>query len=344
MFFSTAGNSNPPGVTGPADNADIYDWNGTAFSRVFDATGVGLPGNANVDGLMLVNANHFYLSFNGTLTFVPGLGYVEDEDVVEYNNGAWSLYFDGTAQGLTANGHDLDAINILGNTLYFSTVGNANVGGLGSPDNADIYAWDGASFSRVWDATANGLPGSANVDGVVMVDATHFYLSFNSTTTAVPSLGVVEDEDVVEYNNGVWSVFFDGTAQGLTANAQELDAFSIGSAAPPPPPPPAPGPVFPATLVLDDFNRGGGNVSLGANWSGTFSQTQSAYRINTYLGERQVQVRTVNGGGLIYWNQTSFGANQEATLHSRTHPPSPLSKISYPQTDWGKHRYDRSTL
>ena len=102
-------------------------------AAVFDATGVGLPGNANVDGLMLVNANHFYLSFNGTLTFVPGLGYVEDEDVVEYNNGVWSLYFDGTAQGLTANGHDLDAINIVGSTLYFSTVGNGNVPGVAGP-------------------------------------------------------------------------------------------------------------------------------------------------------------------------------------------------------------------
>ncbi len=345
LYFSTVGNSNPPGVTGGADNADIYNWNGTAFSRMFDATGVGLPGNANVDGLMLIDETHFYLSFNAATTTVPGLGVVEDEDVVEYNNGAWSLYFDGTAQGLTANSQDLDAINIVGNTLYFSTVGNGAVPGAGGPyDDADIYSWDGASFSRVYDASVAGLPGNANVDGLVWNNANDFYLSFSATTTTVPGLGAVEDEKIVQYSSGTWSVYFDGTALGLITNAQDLDAFSIGAAAPPPPPPPPPGAAFPATLILDDFNRGGGNAPLGGNWSGTLSQTQSAYRINTFLGERQVQVRTTNGGGLIYWNQNIFGADQEAYFTFTDLSSIAAEQESGPQTDRGRRCHDRSAL
>ncbi len=43
---------------------------------------------------------------------VPGLGTVQDEDVVFYNNGTWIVYFDGTAHGLTSNNLDIDAFDI----------------------------------------------------------------------------------------------------------------------------------------------------------------------------------------------------------------------------------------
>lgn len=231
LYFSTLG-STAVGTLGTPDNADIYNWDGLAYSRVLDANGagsLGLRGGANVDGFDWVDSTHFYMSFSSTVTNVPGLGGVQDEDVVYYNNGVWSVFFDGTAQGLTTSAHDLDAINVVGGILYFSTIGNANVGGLpGTADNADIYSWDGTSFARVWDATADGLPDGANVDGIVFVDATHFYLSFRSTATTVPVLGAVADVDVIYNNGGTWSVFFDGVANGLTAGGgQDIDAFDI---------------------------------------------------------------------------------------------------------------------
>ena len=231
LYFSTSGNVNPPGVTGTADNADIYSWNGTTFSRMIDASGpgsLGLPGGANVIGFVPVDATRFYMSFSGANTNVPGLGNVQDEDVVYYDNGVWSVYFDGTAQGLTAGGQDLDAVSIVGGILYFSTSGNVNPTGVtGAADDADIYSWNGTSFARVWDASANGLPGGADVDGLKFIDATHFYVSFNSANTNVPGLGNVQDEDIVYNNNGSWTVHFDGTAQGLTAGGHDLDAFYI---------------------------------------------------------------------------------------------------------------------
>ena len=112
--------------------------------------------------------------------------------------------------------------------LYFSTVGNTNPPGVGgTADDADIYAWNGASFSRVLDASVVGLPAGANVDGYVRIDGTHFLLSFSGATTAVPVIGNVQDEDVVYYNAGAWSVYFDGTPKGLTADNQDVDAFDI---------------------------------------------------------------------------------------------------------------------
>ncbi|MFN8465932.1 MAG: hypothetical protein U0X20_10290 [Caldilineaceae bacterium] len=98
FYFSTFGNSNPPGVNGTADDADIYFYN-AAFSRAVDVTGITnpVPASANVDGLVRVDNTHFYLSFADNVT-LPGVGTVQDEDIVYYNAGSWSVYFDGTAR------------------------------------------------------------------------------------------------------------------------------------------------------------------------------------------------------------------------------------------------------
>ena len=84
----------------------------------------------------------------------------------------------------------------------------------------------GSAFTRVFDATTAGVPGGANVDGFDRVDATHFYVSFVADAT-ITGFGTVQDEDVLYYNNGVWSVYFDGTARGLTAANQDIDAFDL---------------------------------------------------------------------------------------------------------------------
>jgi len=249
LYFSTSGNTNPPGVAGTADDADIYHWNGTTFSRAIDVTAApyGLPSGANVDGFARVDATHFYMSFSGT-NLLPGLLLADDEDVVYYNNGTWSLWFNGGANGLS--GTDLDAISIVGNTLYFSTDDtDIPPGAGGTGDDADIYRWDGgSSYTRVNDASALGWS-TANVDGLEWVDSTHVYLSYSANTTVV-GLGAFQDEDVVYYNAGTWSVYFDGTAPGLTADAQDLDAISFASGALPPPPPPAVSPLYFSTFGL----------------------------------------------------------------------------------------------
>ena len=162
------------------------------------------------------------MSFTGDVT-LPGAGTVQNEDVVFYDGTTWSVYFDGTANGLGAS--NIDAISIVGGTLYFSTSDTSlptSVSGVG--DDADIYSSNGSTLARVFDATLEGWS-SNNVDGFVYVDATHFYLSYSPTSTSVAGLGIGQDEDVVYYNAGAWSVYFDGTSHGLTDNALDIDAF-----------------------------------------------------------------------------------------------------------------------
>jgi hypothetical protein len=44
----------------------------------------------------------------------------------------------------------------------------------------------------------------------------------------VASIGIVQDESVVLFDAGTWSLFFDGTAQGPNAsNGQDLDAIDV---------------------------------------------------------------------------------------------------------------------
>ncbi|WP_421741691.1 S8 family serine peptidase [Cellulomonas sp.] len=225
IAFSTLGNTNPPGVTGTPDDADLYTWNGTTYTRTLDATTIGLTTGANLDGYDRLDATRYYVSFAGDTT-VPGLGTVQDEDVLLNNAGTWSVFFDGTAHGLTVANLDLDAITITGTTLYFSTLGNTNPPGVGgTADDADIYSWNGTTYTRVIDATTLGLPATTNVDGYVRRDATHYLLSFSTPTTTVPTLGTTQDEDILLNTTGTWSVYFDGTTHGLTTDTLDIDAF-----------------------------------------------------------------------------------------------------------------------
>ncbi|NOS75712.1 MAG: cadherin-like domain-containing protein [Methyloglobulus sp.] len=240
VYFSTFGNTNPTGLAGTADDADIYSWNGAAFTRVVDMSTKGLPSAANTDELKIIDATHFYLSFVADTT-LPGLGTVQDEDIVYYNGTSWTLFFDGTSKGLTNANHDIDAFDIAGNTVYFSTFGSTNTPGATNPpgeagtaDNADIYSWDGSVFSRVVDLSTLGVPAAprsgsvSNVDGLKFIDSTHFYVSFAGNVT-LPVIGQVQDEDIVYYDGTGWSVYFDGTAapKSLTLGNLDLDGFDI---------------------------------------------------------------------------------------------------------------------
>ena len=229
LFLSTAGSANPPGAGGTADDADVYSWNKTSYARTLDlsAAPYSVPLSANVDGFSRVDANRFYVSFTAN-TALPGLGTVQDEDVVYWNGSAWSVFFNGTAHGLGQANQDVDAISVTGGTLYFSTATGAKPAGVsGTGDDADVYSWNGSTMARVWDASARGVPGAADVDGLDRVDATHLYLSFANTSTVLPQIGTTQDEDVVYVSGTTWSVYFNGTAHGLTTDNLDVDAFDV---------------------------------------------------------------------------------------------------------------------
>ena len=170
----------------------------------------GLSRKARVDGFSLRNGRSFYVSF-ATNTRVKGVGAVQDEDVVFFDGRRWSMRFNATAAGLRKNGADIDALHVMGKNVYFSIQGNAKVPRVrGKADDADVYRWNGTRFSRVWDASLNGVPRSANVDGLHRSSDTRWFLSFDSETS-LGGVGEVEAGDVVFRAPGSWSLYYDGS-------------------------------------------------------------------------------------------------------------------------------------
>lgn len=233
LRLSTVGNTNPPGVNGTADDADIYSWSGTAFSRTLDlsAAPYSVPLTANVDGYVNAPAvgTAFCVSFAAD-TLLPVQGTVRDGDVACWNGTRWTRFYQAPTTSTQAFG--IDAFDIVGGTLYFST-DNTRVPGTTATtgDDADIYSWNGTAYTRVLDASTApfNVPSSgrnnANIDGLSWIDATHVYVSFAGNTT----IGGVTmaDEDVAWFDGASWHVYFDGSAHGLTTANLSVDAFDV---------------------------------------------------------------------------------------------------------------------
>jgi len=249
LYFSTATNIAVPGVSGTADNADVYSWDGTSFARVLDATApaVGLPAGANVDGLKVMG-NEIYLSFSNNVgVLVPGLGTVQDEDIVVYNTSTatWSLFFDGSLAGLTTDNEDVDAFDILGGNVHISTLGGVSVPGLGGtwadedilrciPTSSAPIA--SCTWSVYFDGSDVGLntAASEDIDGV-SVGTGKLYLSTIGAHSVIGLFNLTPDAggDVFSCNSPVtgpasgcagFSLYFRASAHGLTGN---LDAISV---------------------------------------------------------------------------------------------------------------------
>jgi hypothetical protein len=245
LYFSTPGNTVVPGVASPYDDADIYTWDGTSYVRVFDASVAGLAANADIDGLHVIDGDTFYMSFerDGGVA-VPTLGSVSDEDIVLYDAGVWSLYFDGSAVGLTEDGEDVDAFDILpDNSLVISTFGAVNpVPDIpGTNQDEDLLRCvptsSGPITSCTWsfyfDGSDVALANSASedIDGLA-IDGGDIYISTLGNFSVTGLSG--EGRDVFVCNAATtgaasactsFTMYFDGSLNLLTTGL--IDAFDL---------------------------------------------------------------------------------------------------------------------
>ncbi len=208
---------------------NVYRWDGATFP-----SGTVYNGPGNVDGYAQADATHVYLSFSNSSLRIGSVTY-NDEDVVSYDttNGAYTMVFDGSTNGLVdarRRNVNVDALSVLDGKLYYSVNGTTRPTGVNLPTGAshDIYRFDGTgatgSSTRVIDSSAAPYSWpNTNVDGLKVIDDTHVYLSFTGNTTVggIP----VQAGDVVAFNAGTWSVYFDASTHGL-GNAN-VDAFDL---------------------------------------------------------------------------------------------------------------------
>jgi 6-phosphogluconolactonase (cycloisomerase 2 family) len=247
LFLSTRDAATIGGVA--AANEDVIAFDGASgFTISFDGSDVGLSA-LRIDAFAWLDADSLLLSFDAAGS-VPGItGTVDDSDVVRFDapslgmttTGTFQSYFDGSDVGLTANAHDVDAVEVLPDgRILISITGSASLSGT-TPRDEDLVAFTptslgdltSGSFALSFDGGDVGL-GDAGED----VDAAALYASgaiYLSTLDAFAVPGVSgEDEAVFVFEptaldppttKGTFQspLFFDGSGFGLSAN----DVFAI---------------------------------------------------------------------------------------------------------------------
>jgi len=133
---------------------DLIAWDGTNYSLAFDGSAAGVPRGAAIDaaGRVFVAGEYVtLLSFDVTV-LLPGGATLDDEDIAAWDGSTWSLYFDGSANGVLP-ALDLDGYDLLGEKQYFSFDGSGNI----SPaafDDEDVVAFSGGTWSIAVDCSA----------------------------------------------------------------------------------------------------------------------------------------------------------------------------------------------
>lgn len=150
LYVAVSPGASPGGTT--LANEDIAAFDGASFSVHFDGSDVGLGGFA-IDVFAIAGPSETLLSFSAAGS-VPRLGTVDDSDIVRFSasslgtttSGTFSRYFDGSDVGLTRNGEDVDALELLPNgNLLVSTSGRARVPGVSGADE-DLIQFNPSSL------------------------------------------------------------------------------------------------------------------------------------------------------------------------------------------------------
>jgi hypothetical protein len=163
------------------------------------------------------------IGFDTTVALSGGLT-ARAGEIVTWNGSNYSIFFSPTSVGLPG-GVLTDAIALTGSGLLLSfDVDVALPGGLTVADE-DLVYFNGANFTLAFDGSAEGLDRALDVDAVDDLGGGVFLLSF-STSGSVGGV-VFDDEDVLRYAGGNWTLEFDASAADERWRAADLDAVMV---------------------------------------------------------------------------------------------------------------------
>jgi cytochrome c peroxidase len=219
----------------------------TPLSSFLDVSSVqGSPGLDHFDA----EATTFLMSFRRSLA-LPGIGGVSKLDIVSFDpvTSTFSLYFDGSDVGLLTS--KIDGMCLLpdGDILLSFTTQVMIPGLIGGPsgnliDDSDIVRFTptslgsttAGSFTFYFDGSDVGLTRSGeDIDTITFSRNGNLVVS-TVGPGAVPGLAGIRDEDLIEFEAtqlgadtvGTFSLYFDGSDVGLTADSEDIDGAFVG--------------------------------------------------------------------------------------------------------------------
>lgn len=223
---------------------------GTSYTiRIGGFNGATGTGTLNLS-MQPVSGERYALSFIAATT-VPGVGTVQNEDVVVYDTGtgSWSLLFDGSDVGLGSLTIDGFAVTAGGDFLL-SFAEPASIAGMtGAPslttlDDSDIVRFiptstgetTSGSFVFYFDGSDVGLTqNNEDIDAIAIAPDGRLIISLLGSG-AVNGVSSVQDEDLLIFSGtsfgsvtaGSFAMYFDGSDVGLSTNSGEnIDAAAI---------------------------------------------------------------------------------------------------------------------
>ena len=163
---------------------------------------------------------------------MPGIaGKVDDSDVVAYDGTDFTLYFDGSAHGLSTNAEDVDAIAFdEAGKLLLSTFGGFTVPGISKGGDEDLARFDAGVWTLVFDGSHNAGLTAEDVVGASVAANGDIYLSLLDNFNVGGVSGTAADVFICTPGSlGAlnttcdYSLFWNATSFGLPA----FDAIDI---------------------------------------------------------------------------------------------------------------------
>ncbi|MCA9504168.1 MAG: hypothetical protein R3F16_15590 [Myxococcota bacterium] len=173
-----------------------------------------LGGLIAVPAVAQINPDEVRFSYDVSLVLdVPGGPYFDADEDVRILSG---LTTSRDALGPLPSSVDVSAFHLESDgTHLFALDAATSLGPLPGllVRSGDVVRWDGVAHSIVFDGRAAGLASGVRVDAVSRGPGGDLLLSFD---VAVDLGGLVAaDEDLVAWDGSVFSLFFDGSAEGV---------------------------------------------------------------------------------------------------------------------------------
>ena len=176
--------------------------------------------------MVFSDANAQFMFSSDTPFEVDSGATAKEKDIIYREPGFHSFYLTGSDVGIP-DGVNIDAFAVCpeGDIISFDIP--TEVGGNAFAER-DIVLHNGGILSKILDGAAIGIPAGVDIDAVTRLQDGSFLFSVDVPTT----LGSItcNPNDIVQYREGVFNIFFNGTAQGIPENAN-IDAIWVGVSA-----------------------------------------------------------------------------------------------------------------